>query len=200
MFGAFLFFTHSSQICAMMSGGGKAARNDTDELSHVEKQLDNISTNCFPGAERNIGISGKIATRRPYQLDKVENQLQTISQNCLPGADINIGISGEITTCSFRNLIKALSGEEKMKDMLSNEHGFLSLGSAVGVDIALASYYHDKRLSVGIELQAMNVYYGKHLLVSQVPGLCERFELIHMDLLALNTFDPFDIIYCNSKG
>jgi len=59
----------------------------------------------------------------------VESVLQAIFLNAHPGAKRNIGISGKIKTTSFHKLFETLSGEEKMKDIFSKEHGFLSLGS-----------------------------------------------------------------------
>jgi hypothetical protein len=132
----------------------------------------------------------------------VETTLDTFSRNVdTRGEEVGVGVSGEIKTSCFRKLLAVINAEEEMEHLLSETHGFLSLGTATGVDVSLASLYNSNRISVGIEIQGLNVYKGKKKLPNILPiSVLERVKLFKMDLMDLTTFDPFDIIYCNSKG
>jgi hypothetical protein len=75
----------------------------------------------------------------------VEDKLDTYSNNVDTCGGKTEYLAGEVKTSSFRKLLtEILPSEKAMEHVLTDTHGFLSLGTATGRDVSLASLYNPK--------------------------------------------------------
>ena len=79
---------------------------------------------------------------------------------------MGVGVSSEIKTSCFRKLLTLIDSEKELEHLLSKTHGFLSLGTATGVDASLASLYNSNIFLVRIKIQGLNVYKGKNIFLT----------------------------------
>lgn len=132
--------------------------------------------------------------------ESITKAIGILSNNAF-GGFVGMGTAVQLKPGSLKRIFSWLKGEPFMNDVLSREHGFLSVGTGVGVDVVIASFLCENRLSVGFDHQAHLVIQGLQQIQQNFPWhLRKRLDLLHGDLRQLTTFDPYDIVYCNSRG
>ena len=129
---------------------------------------------------------------------KTLNKITSYSKNGLPGSIPNESVSGELGT---RHLINLFTTAKEGRQTKNEREKLLCIGSAFLAVAAVMATVDKNCVGIGVEIQTSSVYCAKVLLPNEIPrNLLQRIEIVQMDFLKLNTFNPATCVYANCTG